>query len=46
MAEEASNSNDYPIQISENSQPSNFDEFREMVDAALNLDATNDTRND
>ncbi|CAF1313511.1 unnamed protein product [Rotaria magnacalcarata] len=46
MAEDASNSNDYPTQISENSQPSNFDEFREMVDAVLNLDATNDTHND
>ncbi|CAF1447334.1 unnamed protein product [Rotaria sordida] len=46
MAEKTFNSNDYEIQTSENNQSSNLNEFREMMDVALNLDVSADTNND
>ncbi|CAF0804708.1 unnamed protein product [Rotaria sp. Silwood1] len=46
MAEETSNSNDYEIETSENNESSNLDEFREMVNVALNLDVSADTNNE
>ncbi|CAF2708983.1 unnamed protein product [Rotaria sp. Silwood2] len=46
MAGKTHNSNDYEIETSENNQSSSLDEFREMVDVALNLDMSTDTNND